>query len=424
MQIFSFKRTILLSALALITSLSSNAQFKVVGYIPNYRQTALDNINYNFYTHLIASFINPDEQGVISWQGGDIQSFVSKVHAGGALAIISIGGGGDYSWGSKVPIYEDLLATPASRTTFVHNLMNYVRLHNLDGIDNDMEGQALALDNYNIFTQELADSLHAAGLEVSAAYGVGGNWGGSNVTEATLAKFDFVGTMSYGGVANWNWDDRDNYHSFEEFESDINYFKGRGMDAENVIGGVAYYTNEFPATQQSSYSGYNKTICATYQDARLNGIDVPNQDTIYTNEGSVIYLNSLNTFKRKIKHAKDNGGGIMIWESGQECFDGSISLSDTLYNYMQTLGLVTSTGKIDPSKIKVYPNPASNKVTIEGNNIDKVEILSIDGKIIQTEKFNSSAILNVDINTLSAGYYLIKLTNNSNESNTQKLVIK
>ena len=78
-----------------------------------------------------------------------------------------------YSWGEKYKIYERLIATPESRKAFIESIITFLKKYNLDGLDNDMEGKALELKNYNVFSQELADAVHNENIEYSAALGVG-----------------------------------------------------------------------------------------------------------------------------------------------------------------------------------------------------------------------------------------------------------
>ena len=203
LPIMKLKTTLFIGFIAFTLTASANA-FKKVAYIPSYRMAHLEDINYDLITHAMAAFANPDEEGNLSYDGYDMHNFVSLVHSNNAEAIISIGGGGDYSWGDKVSIYEDLFATQESRTDFAHKIMTYMRTYDFDGLDNDLEGNALALANFNAFTQELGDSLHANGYEYSAAIGVGGTWGVNYWDDESLNKLDFIMTMSYGGVGDWN----------------------------------------------------------------------------------------------------------------------------------------------------------------------------------------------------------------------------
>ena len=196
----------LFTPLLLFFCFSISAQsIKVIGYLPTYHWDKLGILDYQHLTHVCASFVNPDEEGNLSFEK-DLNEFVSVVKSHSTIPLISIGGGGDYSWGDKYKIYEKLIATPTSRTKFIQKLMNYVRKYDLAGIDNDMEGMALELKNYNVFARELADSLHAEGMLFTAALGVGGQWGVDLLEDSTMHKYDFIMTMSYGGVGNWNID--------------------------------------------------------------------------------------------------------------------------------------------------------------------------------------------------------------------------
>lgn len=75
------------------------------------------------------------------------------------------------------------------------------------------------------------------------------------------------------------------------------------------------------------------------------------------------------------------------------------------------------------SKIKVYPNPAKDKVTIETNNVNltSVEVYDLLGKkVFEQNKLSNNTI---DISDLSNGIYMLKL-NSENKSITKKLIVK
>lgn len=410
------KRLLLL--LMVFFALTIKAQSdKVVAYIPSYRTAQVSKLNYSLVTHVMASFINPDENGVVSWNG-NITNFVETVHANNAKACISIGGGGDYSWGSKVSIYENLLSTPESRTKFIHNIMNYVREHNIDGVDNDMEGQALALKNFNIFTQELADSVHAAGLELSAAIGVGGTWGENLFSDATLAKMDYIMTMSYGGVGSWNWQTKKDEQTFEKMKADMEHFTvKRNVPKEKVLGGIPFYSVEYPIAAQSNYNNFAHTLCATVSDPQFANQNPTDSDTLITAEGHVVYLNSYRTVKQKMDYCAENGGGIMIWEAGQDCFDGSFSMLDSMAAY-KTAKSLSVTSKISEDTVVATPNPVIDNVQL--NKQCNWVLLNSSGQVIK--EGNGSQ---VPMSELPAGNYILKVKeqgNNQESLSSIKLV--
>lgn len=59
-------------------------------------------------------------------------------------------------------------------------------------------------------------------------------------------------------------------------------------------------------------------------------------------------------------------------------------------------------------QFSIYPNPASNVLTIEGDAIENYTILDLTGRVIETRTVNSSKVL-VDVFGLNNGIYLIRL---------------
>jgi len=54
-------------------------------------------------------------------------------------------------------------------------------------------------------------------------------------------------------------------------------------------------------------------------------------------------------------------------------------------------------------------------------NCEKVEIFSIDGKLCHAQNFNFNTI---DINTLSSGIYMMKVSLSNGNSYTDKIVVR
>lgn len=365
----------------LFVSFHVNAQLKVVGYLPTYHWDKLASIDFSHLTHVCAAFANPDESGKLSFEK-DIDIFVNFVHRNGASALISICGGGDYSWGEKYKVYEKLLETPTSRTAFVKKIMNYVRKHHLNGVDNDMEGKALELANYNIFSQELGDSLHQAGLVFSAALGVDGQWGVDILTKKTMETYDFIMTMSYGNVGNWNWSTKPDLGTLLKMKKDIQHILSRGYDTTKVLGGLPFYAVEFPSHAHSTYWQFHKSICDIYEEYAAQKPLL--NDTIYSSEKHPIYLNSLHTLYQKIDIAITNNSGFMIWELGQDCFGGDVSLMDKLGTYMDEKKVMLNVSALQKLVSISY---LENQVNVKINDIKFKKVLISNAS--QTDVFSS-----------------------------------
>jgi len=90
-------------------------------------------------------------------------------------------------------------------------------------------------------------------------------------------------------------------------------------------------------------------------------------------------------------------------------------------NTLPTLNIID----LDSSKFNLYPNPANNIVNITNNenmSIKQVEIYDLVGKLINTQNFNSEINIQLNIETLTSGTYLLHLQ--TNEGTAVKKLIK
>jgi len=76
-----------------------------------------------------------------------------------------------------------------------------------------------------------------------------------------------------------------------------------------------------------------------------------------------------------------------------------------------------------PSKFTVYPNPADNVINITNTTNSQVQIFNLLGREIVNLKATSN-LQSIDVTNFSEGVYLIKITGNDGNINTQKIVIK
>ena len=72
--------------------------------------------------------------------------------------------------------------------------------------------------------------------------------------------------------------------------------------------------------------------------------------------------------------------------------------------------------------LKIYPNPASDYLQIEGNNIQNIQLYDVVGKIIfQNNEINSMYSTKIMTNKLSNGIYFFKI-NTNNKLITKKII--
>jgi len=91
--------------------------------------------------------------------------------------------------------------------------------------------------------------------------------------------------------------------------------------------------------------------------------------------------------------------------------DGALSYSD-----IRELSITNSS-------LSIAPNPARDIVTISGSNIKQVSILDLYGRTVITREMNTNTI-NVSVNNLSKGIYMVKAIHADGSINTEKLLVE
>lgn len=76
------------------------------------------------------------------------------------------------------------------------------------------------------------------------------------------------------------------------------------------------------------------------------------------------------------------------------------------------------------NKVKIYPNPASNRIFVEGIEKENLnaDFISLDGRLILNASVNSD--YGIDISSLKSGIYFITVNSNQTKIYTQKIIIK
>lgn len=89
---------------------------------------------------------------------------------------------------------------------------------------------------------------------------------------------------------------------------------------------------------------------------------------------------------------------------------------DNLYLHKNT---ILSNNSFEASKIRMYPNPASTKLTIDAQQvIEKISVSNILGQEVISMSTNSQ-LINLDISDLQSGIYVVKTVIDGNVSSTK-----
>ena len=374
---------------------AQNDTFRVVGYFPNWYDvpSVARQLDYSHLTHIDYAFTNPDATGTLADMGSDLDTVVKRAHAKNVKVMISLGGG-DLD-ATIIGYYTDLFSTTAKCAAFVHNIINFVNQYKLDGVDVDLEGDAITA-NYGIFIQQLADSLHPKGKLVTAAVS---GWGDDNIGDAALQLFDWINIMSYDATGPWAPDNPGQHSSFEFAQYGINVWSARGLNKNKLVVGVPFYGHGFGKELDTDGIDYS-VIIGRFPYAY-------DQDTV----GNIIYYNGVITIQQKTCLAMDQASGVMIWALTSDTEDTTTSLLYAIGRAIKTYN------KNDIPPIVKILSPGNND-TINNSNLSVITIikdsigifqqavLSING--IETEETKLS-LDTFHLNNLSAGTYSIAI---------------
>ena len=389
----SLYTTLFLFTLLYITNpLSSLAQSKeILGYLPYYRFNKVSDIEFEKLTQLNIAFANPTADTSIIVPNEDFDAIIEIAHNAQVKVCISLAGGavGNPEYQRWID-YTEEEALPV----FVHNIMNYCRMHHLDGVDFDLEWNLIedVGAHYENFVIMMADSLWAEGKMITAAFP--GTYRYNALTDICLSTFEQINLMAYDLTGPWDPNNPGPHSPYYFAEQSINYWKTQNVPQEKLLLGVPFYGYDFGGSSVSSF---------TYA-----WIVNQNTDNAYLDQVEQKYYNGIPTIKDKAALAKEESNGIMIWELGQDHY-GESSLLNAIWEEMQT-GL-TGLYIYDDPRVLVYPNPVVSILSIKNKREENASIYirNISGNLIKQTKVNPLEKIEINMEGLSSGIYILNV---------------
>jgi chitinase len=378
----------LLPTLLLFIALQSafSQEFKVVGYFPTYRFSWLNSVEFDRLTHVNIAFANPDSLGNLSCEGVNIDPVIAKAHLHGCKVFVSLAGGylspaAETAWNT--------LALPANRPAYIQKIVQYVQLHNLDGVDLDLEWDYVK-DWYSPFVLELKMALSVYNLPLTVA--LPGSYRYPKITNAALASFDWVNMMIYDLKGPWDPSNPGQHAPYNWAVQCVQYWKNQNVPANKLTLGVPFYGYDFSTSPVSSF---------TYR-----GIVSQNTANAYLDETDQKFWNGIPTIKAKTELALAEVSGIMIWEIGQDAFGANASYS--LLRAIDEVVVASSVrvSDLEDQLLKVFPNPVHGLLTIELPSIEpeRIVVRDVHGQVLIDRNGTNKTL---ETNQLDAGFYLL-----------------
>lgn len=289
--------------------------FKVVGYYLGDKEPILDRIQFNVVTHIIYAFAIPKEDGTLRPfdYPETAKALVKQAHSNNTKVLLGIGG-----WSYKdIPLqsdFESATATDEKIRKFGDSIIAMTKKYGFDGVDMDWEHPRAGASSevqYEKLMVYLSKRCKDEKMLLTAAVISGVDADNVKIkdamahTDKVLSLVDWINVMAYDGG-------NESRHSPYEFAVKCGEYwrDSRKVSPQKVVIGVPFYA-------RPSWKSYDE-ILKVFPDAYKND-QVPQEDRFD-------YYNGVVTMEKKAKWAKDNVGGVMIWELTKDTLDKSKSL--------------------------------------------------------------------------------------------------
>jgi chitinase len=211
----------------------------------------------------------------------DIDAVIASAHTSGVKVFLSIGGGGGDQM--IIQFYNARLSAP-----LVASLDQYIRAHQFDGVDVDIEDPANMGQPYASFVSLLTLTLHAEGRLVTGAVA---KYLQASMPDSALHQFDFINVMNYSSYA-------DAVTALQFYAQDEN------IPRDKIVLGVPFFASNAGDSKEEDYN----TILAVYPNAwKVNLVGGGALD-----DGQGFYYVGEDTMAQETQLGKQYGG-IMVW---------------------------------------------------------------------------------------------------------------
>jgi GH18 family chitinase len=271
--------------------------FRVVGYLPNYRAADFDLAAARGLTDLIVFSAEPASDGGLSldrlkklpWTR--LREFKTRQRV---RLLLCVGG-----W-ERSKHFAAVSASDQAREKFAKSAVKVCLDERLDGIDFDWEHPKSDKEEaaYAALLEACRDAFRPHGLVLS-------------VTMAPWQKLPGTAWRAVDAVQIMSYDHKGRHSTFDAAKADVKALLDQGAPKEKIVLGLPFYGR--------GVTDSSKTL--TYRQL-VGKFKLPPE----TDEVDSIYFNGPATIRRKTQFALESGlGGVMVWELGQDA-EGKQSL--------------------------------------------------------------------------------------------------
>jgi|TARA_B100000795_G_scaffold269852_1_gene260721 chitinase len=426
----------LLTILLIITSSTIQAQLPskvLVGYWENWGTLRLKDVDTR-YNVLCLSFLEADK----GWPATPLNNVVGDleftptnkaalkqdipiVQAQGKIVLISIGGGnGSFR-----------LNNLSDKNTFIQKVKDFIDEYQVDGIDIDLEqGTYVCATESNISNPQDAHikNLIAGIKEIMS-------WYKTKYNKKLILTMAPETTYVQGGLSNWSVNNicgGDYLAIIEQLRDEIDLLMVQLYNSGSILdlNGKEQFENsvDFPISATETVirgftaKGGMGVFSGLPEEKIVVGLTTCASDQAYFNKTEIkSIINYLLGSGAKpgnytLKNSYPNLKGLMTWSINTDAKMSSSSSCNpsVAYDFAQAFedifGTINnSVIEAERKKLNIYPNPASNQVSIDTKELigEIITISDLNGRIVKNLLVNNSNTI-IYINDLSNGFYTVK----------------
>uniref|UniRef100_A0A4W2HY15 GH18 domain-containing protein n=1 Tax=Bos indicus x Bos taurus TaxID=30522 RepID=A0A4W2HY15_BOBOX len=283
-------------------------------------------------THLIYAFATMNDNKIAPYEWNDIDVLYPGFQA---LKEQSVG---LESKTTSLLRFTTMVSSAANRKIFICSVIDFLRQHEFDGIDLDIE--------YPGSRGKEAEEAGKPRLLITAAVSAGKETTDAGYEIAEIGKLlDFISMMTYDFHGGWDpctghnsplhvgSKDQGNMRYFN-CEYAMKYWRDNGVPSEKLIMGFPTYGRTFrltgssgPYTHEAGFWAYYE-ICTFLSEATNAWIEDQKVPYAYKDTEWVGYDN-IRSYKYKVDFLKENNfGGAMVWAIDLDDFLGSFCNED------------------------------------------------------------------------------------------------
>ncbi len=289
---------------------------------------------YPQFSHLAIASVYPMPDGSLQTTMVDqfITTLVAAAHAQGKTVLLSVGGAGE---GSRA--FHQIMKDPATAATFVANVTQYAKLHQLDGIDIDWEYWTFQHQLHKggqdpVESQQLTELLKVLRASLGSemlltADIIAGDWIGAQYSVDIQQYVDYVNLMAFDFTGAWPESPIGHHADYATFVKAIKHSLAKGFLREKLLVGLPAYGIEFID------GGNAKTGQIAYRNiVHLTGA---NPEILQQGKHNHIYFENKYLFAKKAKYlAKQDLAGYFMFDVGSDHTDPELSLLHAAGRYI------------------------------------------------------------------------------------------